>query len=486
MKKKLLSLTLLVILGNTVFIYAQESETRQLEDFNRITISGNSKVYLTQSPNQEVRVETKNKLSEVQTSVNNHTLHIDGKPSSIYINIPSLEEVTISGYGEIHSKTPFKGENMRLYISGNGKIILPVEVNKLNLDISGFGKLRLSGSATDVQLSASGNGTIDAEKLHADNADVDISGVAKISIDVTENLNMNVSGVGSVYYVSEPKSINRNVSGIGKYGMVKKDDDDSTTVNVGKKRVVIIGGEEKTVDTEEEEDNVNINIDIDNNTHPKKPQKARSHWAGIDLGFNGYFSDGTSTDLPDGYDFLELNSGKSVSIGVNVWKFDIPIYRRYIMLTTGIGLTLNNYRFRSDKTLIADTNMVVAGFDYKDNGEVIGYNKNKLAVNYVTAPVLLQFNTHSKLKKSFHFAVGMLFSYKYNSHLKLVYDENGDKQKTKRRDEFNIEPFRYDATIRIGYRNYTLFGTYAMSELFKDSHGPTLHPFTAGIQLAGW
>ncbi|MEP7265634.1 MAG: DUF2807 domain-containing protein [Bacteroidota bacterium] len=485
MKKKLFAITVLMILGRTMLIYGQESETRQLEDFNKIIISGNSKVYLTQAATQEVRVETKNKLNEVQTNVSDHTLHIDGKPSSIYINIPELEEVTISGYGEIHSKTFFKIETLHLEISGNGKIILPVEVNNLNIDITGFGKLRLSGTANSVQLSVSGNGTIDAEKLKSVNSDIDISGVAKVSIDVTENLNMNVSGVGSVYYVNEPKSITRNVSGIGKYGMLKKEENDTTTVQLGTKRIVIIGGEEKTVDADEE-DNVDVNIDIDNNTHSKKPQKARSHWAGIDVGFNGYFSDKTSTDLPKGYDFLELSSGKSVSIGVNIWKFDIPLYQRYIILTTGIGLTLNNYRFRSDKTLISDTNMVVAGFDYNDNGEAIGYNKNKLAVSYVTAPVLLQFNTHSKLKKSFHFATGMLFSYKYNSHLKLVYDENGDKQKTKRRDEFNIEPFRYDATIRIGYRNYTLFGTYAMSTLFKDKRGPSLHPFTAGIQLAGW
>ena len=156
------------------------------------------------------------------------------------------------------------------------------------------------------------------------------------------------------------------------------------------------------------------------------------------------------------------------------------------MLTTGIGMTLNNYRFSDDRTLLTDTNRVAAGFDYKETGEQISYAKNKLAVNYVTVPVLLQFNTHRLLKKSVHLGAGVLFSYKYNSHLKLVYEQNGDKQKSKRRDDYNIEPFRYDATVRLGYRNYTLFGSYAITELFKDKRGPTLHPFTIGLQLAGW
>jgi hypothetical protein len=488
MKKYILVFTLLFC--SVEYAFCQESETRALESFNKILISGNAKVYLTSASPQEVRVETKNKLSEVRTAVNDHTLRIDGKPSSIYITIPELEEVVISGFGELHSaSSSYKGESMHIEISGNGKVVLPAEVKSLNVDISGFGKVRLSGSAEDFKLSVSGNATVDAEELHATNMNAEISGVAKASVDVSDNLNMNISGVGSVYYKTEPKTINHNVSGIGKYGAIERSDDDTTTLQLGKKRIVIIGGNEKTVDVDEDRDrdrDIDVDIDMDNFSHPKKPKKSRSHWAGVDLGFNGYFSDGTSTDIPDGYNFLELKSGQSLALGINIWKWDLSLYHRYVMLTTGIGLTFNNYRFRSDKTLLADTNLVVAAYDYKETGELIAYNKNKLAVSYITVPVLLQFNTHSRLKKSFHVAAGLTFSYKYGSHLKLVYDDNGDKQKTKRKDEFNIEPFRYDATVRIGFRNYTLFGSYAMSELFKNGRGPTLHPFTAGIQLAGW
>jgi Putative auto-transporter adhesin, head GIN domain/Outer membrane protein beta-barrel domain len=475
----------LFILISTGYISAQVSEIRSLENFNKISISGNSKVYLTNGSPQEVRVETKNKLNEVQTSVRNNSLHIDGKPSSIYITIPEINEINISGYGEVNAKNSFSGENMEISISGNGKVVSPLQMKSINVDISGFGKVKLSGSADNFKIGVSGNGTVSATELKVLNSDIDISGVAKAYVDVSDNLNMNVSGVGSVYYKTEPKKINREVSGIGKYGLITKNEDDTVSIKAENKRIIIIGGEEKTVDTDDDED-VEIDITVEKDSPPKPPKKSRSHWAGLDIGFNGLLNDGTSSSLPKGYDFLELNSGKSVVVNLNFWKFDIPLYKRYIMLTTGIGLTLNNYRFSSDKTLISDTNRVVSGFDFKDSGEQIKYNKNKLAVNYVTAPVLIQFNTHKHLKKSFHIAAGMLFSYKFNSHLKLVYDENGDKQKTKRRDEFNIDPFRYDATVRIGYRNYTVFGTYAMSELFKNGRGPSLHPFSIGIQLTGW
>jgi hypothetical protein len=495
MKKKLLILVL--ILGCAGYIYAQESEIRSLESFNKIVIGGNSKVYLTKGSPQEVKVETKNKLSEVETNVSYNALHIDGKPSSIYITIPELTGIVISGNGEVRTASAFQGESLKLEISGSGKILMPVEVTSLVLEISGMGKLHLSGSAQHMKLSIMGNGTVDAQDLRLTDADADISGVGKMSIDVTENLNMNISGVGKIYYKSEPKNITRQVSGVAKYGLLEpeeesdndnSDDGDTTEAPAGNKRIIIVGGEER-VDNGNDDDDDEIHVDAHNDNHeatPKKPKKSRSHWAGIDLGFNGFFTDGTSTSFPDRYDFLDLQAGRSLSVGVNIWSFDIKLYRRYIMLTTGIGLTLNNYRFTSDKTLLADTNRIAAGFDYTETGDQISYNKNKLAVNYITAPLLIQINTNSKLKKSFHIAAGMLFSYKYNSHLKLVYDEKGDKQKTKRQDEFNIEPFRYDATVRLGYRNYTIFASYAISELFKDKRGPTAHPFTAGIQLAGW
>ncbi|MBK9402029.1 MAG: outer membrane beta-barrel protein [Bacteroidetes bacterium] len=101
-------------------------------------------------------------------------------------------------------------------------------------------------------------------------------------------------------------------------------------------------------------------------------------------------------------------------------------------------------------------------------------------------PLLLQFNTKQQFKKSFHIATGLLLSYKFNSHLKLVYNDDGDREKSKRRDEFNTEPFRYDATFRIGYEHYTLYASYAINGLFKDGRGPTLHPFQVGINLFGW
>jgi hypothetical protein len=207
---------------------------------------------------------------------------------------------------------------------------------------------------------------------------------------------------------------------------------------------------------------------------------------GVDLGFN-YLASGNSlsSDMPTELDYLELRSGKSVNVNLNFFAYDFKLYKRFVMFTTGIGLSLNNYRFDSNQTL-RNSRPLSAGID-SIAGAPISYEKNKLAVNYITVPLLLQFNTSELNKKSFHLATGVLMNYKYNSHLKLVYnDVNAGREKTKRRGEFNIQPFRADLTVRAGYKNWTVYASYGLNRFFRSGRGPEIHPVQFGINFLGW
>jgi len=55
--------------------------------------------------------------------------------------------------------------------------------------------------------------------------------------------------------------------------------------------------------------------------------------------------------------------------------------------------------------------------------------------------------------------------------------------KRKVKDDFNVNPFKYDLIARIGYGKFTMFGTYSLSTLFESGKGPVVYPFTAGISL---
>ncbi len=470
----LLLIALYCFIGQISF--AQTEETRNLSEFSTIKIKDHAEVHVRIGSPQEVKIVSENELDKTETKVEDGALSIHGKFAKVYITLVKLEGIKISGIGKAFADSVITGKNLEISISGSGTIKMPLDVDYLEINISGLGKVQLEGVANHVESSVSGSAKVDALDLKAKDVEAKISGVGKFMMDVTESLELNISGSGTFYYKTKPTSLNTNISGIGKYGVYNGDE---TAENKGSN-----DGNDSNEYVGDPNDDRNYGIHWDRDSIFNRSENARSHWSGFEIGFNQLLvKDKFSTDIPDGYDFLELNSGKSINVNINLFAHDFPLYKRYVMFTTGIGLTLNNYRFSSDKTLLSDTNRTVAGYDYDKNNERINYKKNKLAVNYITIPLLLQFNSRLEFKKSIHVATGILFSYKYNSHLKLVYTEDGDKEKTKRHDEFNIEPFRYDATFRIGYQSYTLYASYALNTLFKENRGPSLHPFQIGINI---
>jgi hypothetical protein len=60
-----------------------------------------------------------------------------------------------------------------------------------------------------------GAGNIDTSKLIAEKAKVEISGAANVDVYASDQLDVTVSGVGSVNYSGSPKVVNKNVSGVG-------------------------------------------------------------------------------------------------------------------------------------------------------------------------------------------------------------------------------------------------------------------------------
>jgi hypothetical protein len=65
--------------------------------------------------------------------------------------------------------------------------------------------------------------------------------------------------------------------------------------------------------------------------------------------------------------------------------------------------------------------------------------------------------------------------------LKGKYD-NGDKFNNVRHAKYNMNPIFLDASFRIGYGAFGLFGTYGLTTMFKTSaFTQAVHPLRVGI-----
>ncbi|MFT3737147.1 MAG: porin family protein [Breznakibacter sp.] len=213
----------------------------------------------------------------------------------------------------------------------------------------------------------------------------------------------------------------------------------------------------------------------------KKPREEfKGHFAGFDLGFNNLATSGFDTSLPTEDAFMDLNTGKSINVGINFLQYSIGLQkeRQNFGLVTGVGLNISNYRFANDYLLQRNS---VTG-----NVEGIAVTrpikKNKLVTSYINIPLMLEYQIPSANNDNkFYVAAGGFVGFKVGSHTKTVYTDSNRKYKS--RDDLNLSPVQYGLTGRIGFDFIKLFATYNYSTLFEKDKGPELYPFSVGLTL---
>lgn len=242
---------------------------------------------------------------------------------------------------------------------------------------------------------------------------------------------------------------------------------DTTKINVKDAKILIV----KSGDKKE--------INLSDSLVPKKP-KRESHWAGFDIGVNGYFNSSGSLSLEKENEFLDLDYAKSILVNINPFEKYIPISGDRFGILTGLGFQFTNYDLDSDKRLREDRDSITA---YRDTLNMSSVSKNKLKATYLTLPILFELNS-KRGDKGFHFAAGMLFSYRLGSKNKMKYTTpTGNDRKDKYKDDYNLNPFGAAVTTRFGYSWLNLFATYNLTTLFEKNKGPELYPFTVGLTL---
>ena len=214
-------------------------------------------------------------------------------------------------------------------------------------------------------------------------------------------------------------------------------------------------------------------------------EKFKGHWGGFSLGYNyfgnSYFTNELSPDLF----YLDLNNGKSIEVGLNLFQQSIGLQRNKnnIGLVTGLGLTLNNYRFDTQNILYKDRETGITGYRVEDKRII---DKNKLLVRYITVPLLFEFQIPDGEKNPFYINAGVYGGFKLSSHVKVKYADSMSPIKQKYRHDLNINTFKYGATARIGYRWLNLYATCDLSSLFQKGKGPEIYPWSIGIMLVSF
>lgn len=225
----------------------------------------------------------------------------------------------------------------------------------------------------------------------------------------------------------------------------------------------------------------NRNVDVTINKHRyRKPSNVTTNWGIVDLGFANYndntvySSAAVQQIIPNATkDALELRTGKSVN--VNVWFFmqRLNMIAHVVNLKYGLGLELNNYRY--DRDLVFQKNPLLI------TPATESLKKGKLAADYVTVPMMLNFNFTPKRNDGFGFSAGVSAGYLYSARYKTK-DGNGDKEKV--HDNFDLEPWKISYIGELNMGVVKLYGSYATKNMWKNALDQ--QSYNVGIRLSHW
>lgn len=216
---------------------------------------------------------------------------------------------------------------------------------------------------------------------------------------------------------------------------------------------------------------------------PKKLKPITTNWWIFDLGFANLI-DNTTSPIPNyslrPMDFvsssdLKLNNVKSSNVNIWIVQQKLNLYKHYWNLKYGIGIEMYNFRFENP---ISFSN-TPGNYTYFD---VVNFKKNKLFVEYLTVPVLLNYHSNPQNRKSFYASIGMSAGYLIQSHTKQISDERGKK---KVNGNFNLNNFKLATIGELGIGSIRLYGSYSRTNMFDEKlTNFDMNPFAIGLRFS--
>ncbi len=266
----------------------------------------------------------------------------------------------------------------------------------------------------------------------------------------------------------------------------RKDSSELTAEEMSREPVL---GEDRETDERDEEDDVEYSGDNDDDDDDDKWVSSRRGRIGqtwqsynIDLGTNNYLQD---DQFPDGSEPYAVRPWGSWYIGAN--SVQRTRLGTNLFVEWGLGVSWYNFKFQEHNTLVQKDEL---GIHFVADTRAVDYVKSKLSATFINASLVpvLDFGEHSRKPRmwdghgdGFRLGFGPYVGYRIASKTKLVYEEGGEREREKDRDNFYLNNLRYGFRLQIGVRSTDIFVNYDMNELFATDKGPKLNAISFGL-----
>lgn len=181
-----------------------KTESREINTFSSISFKSVGKLKIQQTGKESLTIIAEdNILPILESRVSGQTLYISNankssidptQPIEFVVEVKSLERLDINGVGSIEVKD--------------------IQGKRLSVSLDGVGSIAIAGNVDVLELNLDGVGSFNGENLNAKQATVRNKGVGSAVVNVSEELNATVLGIGSIEYIGSPQ-VKESVKGMG-------------------------------------------------------------------------------------------------------------------------------------------------------------------------------------------------------------------------------------------------------------------------------
>jgi len=183
-----------------------KTEVREVTTFSTISFKSVGKLKIQQTGKESLTIiADENILPILESRVSDQTLYINNiNPSNIDPTNPIEFLVEVKNLENLYTKSVGS-------IEVNG-----IQGKRLSVSLDGVGSMAITGNVDVLDLELTGVCSFNGEELKTKQATVhNNKGVGNAIVNVSEQLDASVSGIGSIEYIGSPQ-VTESVKGIGK------------------------------------------------------------------------------------------------------------------------------------------------------------------------------------------------------------------------------------------------------------------------------
>lgn len=193
-------------------------QTRNVDDFNEIDVSGNVKVVFTQDTTQLLVINAPEKLQDnIVTSVSGGKLRIytqntfNNHEIRAFINQDSIFKINVSGASKFITEDTLRTSALKLELTGASRADMNLIVNGMSdFYISGASSAKVFGTTKTARYDVSGASKIDAFDFKANEVNVRSSGASKARVFASISVDANASGASDIICEGNPASVSKS------------------------------------------------------------------------------------------------------------------------------------------------------------------------------------------------------------------------------------------------------------------------------------